>query len=334
MRKTHLVGSVPLADSASVMRALGTTLGPFLDRIPDGETGKRLNWLGWQRAWIAACPALLPSDTPDHYGRRSRFRLAPGASDEDLAFGPLGYGDEAIASYAVFTQLLAAGHLPKHARFQVSLPTPLAITAAYIEPASQEAVEPNIEAALMADLDVILAGINAKQLAIQWDVAIEFAILHAGLPVWFADQEASIVERLGRLARSVPLAADVGFHLCFGDSGHKHFTEPESLAPLVSMANQTAAVAGRPIGWFHMPVPRGRDDAAYFAPLSNYAAAADLFLGLVHLTDGFAGAARRVAAARAFSDDFGVATECGFGRRPPDSVTALLALHREVCEQL
>jgi hypothetical protein len=28
--------------------------------------------------------------------------------------------------------------------------------------------------------------------------------------------------------------------------------------------------------------------------------------------------------------DFGIATECGFGRRPPETVPELLALHRAV----
>jgi hypothetical protein len=28
--------------------------------------------------------------------------------------------------------------------------------------------------------------------------------------------------------------------------------------------------------------------------------------------------------------DFGIATECGFGRRPPETVPGLIDLHREV----
>jgi hypothetical protein len=48
------------------------------------------------------------------------------------------------------------------------------------------------------------------------------------------------------------------------------------------------------------------------------------------LTDGLDGARRRLAAAREVVTDFGVATECGFGRRPPETVLALLDLHRDV----
>jgi len=35
----HLIGSVPLADTEAVFRAVTAELGPWLKRIPDGETG-------------------------------------------------------------------------------------------------------------------------------------------------------------------------------------------------------------------------------------------------------------------------------------------------------
>jgi hypothetical protein len=59
---------------------------------------------------------------------------------------------------------------------------------------------------------------------------------------------------------------------------------------------------------------------------------AELYVGLIHLTDGPEGAARRIGAARDFISDFGLATECGFGRRPPETILALLDLHREIAK--
>jgi hypothetical protein len=47
-RPVLLVGSVPLESSASVFEAVGTRLGDLLKRIPDGETGVRKDWIGWQ----------------------------------------------------------------------------------------------------------------------------------------------------------------------------------------------------------------------------------------------------------------------------------------------
>ena len=72
---------------------------------------------------------------------------------------------------------------------------------------------------------------------------------------------------------------------------------------------------------------------AYFAPLSELQldAGTRLHLGLLHLVDGEAGAARRRAAAAArTARPFGVGTECGFGRQRPEDAPALLELHRRV----
>jgi hypothetical protein len=199
---------------------------------------------------------------------------------------------------------------------------------------TQSVAEPVIEEALLRDLDCILSKVDAQSLVIQWDAAIEFAVLKAGLSVWFDDAEAGIISRLVRLGNAVPDGTDLGFHLCFGDFRHKHFVEPESLEPLVAVANAVGEDVSRAIKWFHMPVPRDRSDEAYFSPLADYQPNADLYLGLLLLTDGIEGAERRVAAARRFRDDFGIATECGFGRRPPETIESLLQLHREACQRL
>jgi len=84
--------------------------------------------------------------------------------------------------------------------------------------------------------------------------------------------------------------------------------------------------------WIHLPVPRERDDAAYFAPLRGLkrASGTELYLGLVHFTDGLAGARRRLAATASAVTDFGIATECGLGRRPPATIADLFRLHAAI----
>lgn len=123
----------------------------------------------------------------------------------------------------------------------------------------------------------------------------------------------------------------MGFHLCYGDAGGKHFKEPADTSLLVKIANAISAESPRPIQWIHMPVPRERDDSAYFAPLRNLKLRPEtrLFLGLVHPGDGIEGTRRRMAMAERFVRDFGIATECGFGRRPPETVPELLRVHAE-----
>jgi hypothetical protein len=43
------------------------------------------------------------------------------------------------------------------------------------------------------------------------------------------------------------------------------------------------------------------------------------------------GSKARVAAAEKFMTEFDVATECGFGRREPDTIPGLLQIHRDLC---
>jgi len=81
-----------------------------------------------------------------------------------------------------------------------------------------------------------------------------------------------------------------------------------------------------------MPVPAERSDGAYFSPLARLelGPGTKLFLGLVHDSDGVEGTRKRIAAAARYVRDFGIATECGFGRRPPQTIPNLLRVHAEV----
>ena len=97
----------------------------------------------------------------------------------------------------------------------------------------------------------------------------------------------------------VPADVELGFHLCYGDAGHQHFTQPTDAAILVRVANALAQGLDRPLNWLHLPVPRDRDDEAYYAPLADLRLGDDteLYLGLVHRTDGMEGTQRRIAGA-------------------------------------
>lgn len=311
----HLVGSVPLTNTSAVLRAAAAQLGGRLRRIPDGETGERAGFIGWQ------VPAFM-----------ELAALAQRNATPDTPLPPLGYAAAALASYPVFAQLRAEGIFPPHVRFQVSLPTPLALVHALVEPDDQPVVEALHAGQLRAELDAILAAVPHADLAIQWDTPLEFAILEGVVPSTYPDPRAAIFERLLRWGGWVPEAVELGYHLCYGDDEGKHFKEPADTALLVAVANHLAEHLDRPLNWVHMPVPQGRDDAAYFAPLAQLRLRpeTELYLGLIHPSDGVEGAERRIAAARPFVADFGVATECGMGRRPPETVPDLLALHRAV----
>jgi hypothetical protein len=119
------------------------------------------------------------------------------------------------------------------------------------------------------------------------------------------------------------------FHFCYGDANHKHAIEPTDMNDMVLIANALAQKISRRINLLHMPVPRERTDEAYFKPLNDLKLKGemDLYLGLIHYTDGLDGTRKRIDMARRFVKRFGIATECGFGRRDPETIPALLKLH-------
>lgn len=326
-RPALLVGSVPLADTEAVMSAIAGALGSCVSRIPDGETGDRFHWISFQRELMAANPAL---EQREDWGPAPQFALRPD-HDGPISFGPLGYASAARDSWAVFQRLQNAGTIRPDQRFQVSLPTPMAVVGLYLEPGSQAAVLPAYRERLFAELEEICAAVPHGKLAIQWDIAVEVMVLEGIRPTYLGTNAFHpIAEMIRDCVAHVPADVEVGLHLCYGDSGGKHFKEPEDTALLVRMSNAILANSPRQVDWVHMPVPIARDDDAYFAPLKGLSLpdGTELYLGLVHYADGEEGCRRRIAAAETAITGFGVATECGIGRRPPETVVPLLELHK------
>jgi hypothetical protein len=247
----------------------------------------------------------------------------------DVVFPPLGYAKAVRESFPVFSSLKQAGVIPAHMKFQVCLPTPIAPTVIYVFPHDQLAIEPCYETAMLAELDDILTVVPPSELAFQWDTAIEFAIIEGSLPHSFKEPEAEMVSRLTRLGNRVPSSVELGFHLCYGDSGGRHFKEPQDTSKLVRVANLVNEGLRRPLNWLHLPVPIDRTDHAYFAPLAKLGLSetTELYLGLVHDRDGVSGTLKRIEAAGRFVKCFGVSTECGLGRRRPETLPELMKIH-------
>jgi hypothetical protein len=282
---------------------------------------------------------VLPPN-PSGYRPLPRVKLRPGASIDTVSFaGGLGYARAAERSWQLFQRLQREAQLPPGWRFQVCLPTPLAPIWVFVEPELQAALESRYEAAMMREVDSIMAVIPHDRLALQWDTAVEFGILDGPARAWFSNAEQGIVERLLRIGRRVPERVELGYHLCYGDAPqgggkHGHFLEPADLSTVVRIG--TALADGLPrLNWLHMPVPVARDDDGYFEPLQHLRLRpeTELYLGLVHDQDGVDGGRRRLSAAsRHTPAQFGIATECGFGRRRPDTITALLELHAQLSQ--
>lgn len=328
----HLVGSVPLGSADSVFRLMSTELGDRLDRIPDGETGPRSDWIVWQYPVLSSRPEFeVCPPGGDPHRALPRLRLRDGETLDALRFEDLGYASAAISSYRVFARRKRDGLIPVHCRFQVSLPTPLAPIAAFVAPENQAGVEPLYEARMLTELATIFDAIPHDQLAVQWDTNFEFAMLDGVMEAWFPDCRAGIVERLVRLGRSVPAGVQLGYHFCHGHERH-HRERPYRAKPFVETANALSLSLSRSLDWIHVPVEEGRVDVRFFETLAELALHPEtrLYLGLLHPVDGIAGAEARIVAAQRFLPDFGVATDCGWGRHRARDIDSLIALHRDV----
>lgn len=331
-RPILLVGSIPLDDAGAVFSAISESIGARVHYVPDGETGERLGWIGWQYSQFAALDALEGTKTKERdYQRRPPLKLREGADLTEIEFGQLGYAKEAIASYRLFLERRDAGQFLPETRFQVCLPTPFAPVYNFVAYGSQAAIQSPYDRAMRGELNTICTAIPNEDLAIQWDVATEMSLFEdvypspSGLPWgWLPD-------RLAELGGWVPPDVVMGYHLCYGSAGNKHWKEPDDLRMCVRVANALVSRLERSIDWLHMPVPIERDDDAYFRPLNGARWSADtsLYLGLVHAGDGVEGTCKRIRVATQYHGEFGISTECGLGRLDAGDVAAILKLHME-----
>ncbi|OCL12984.1 hypothetical protein AOQ84DRAFT_333330 [Glonium stellatum] len=331
----HLVGSVNLPTREDVFRKTCALLPNRLCRIPDGETGDRNFFVFFQREVFTANPVVLRQWDADY----NSLPANPITPDEvvrvveGLLTLHTGYDDCALESYATFCQLKVEGVIPARTRFQVSLPTPANVMCMIADP-FQAALEPVYEEALLRALQRIQTEIPKDDLAIQWDTAAEFAALEGAywphFAPYFDPLKEGVIERLLRLGNAVVEGVEMGFHLCYGDIGHRHFVEPKDMGLLVEIATSILEGVKRPVTWFHMPVPKGRTDNAYFAPLEKLELGkTELYLGLVHAGDE-EGTKKRIKAAQNVVQDFGVATECGLGRTPPEDFESIMQISTAV----
>jgi hypothetical protein len=337
-RDVYLVGSVPMASSSDVFREVSAALGPRLRWLPDGETGDRLDWVAGLEGLFANHPAFEPSGKvfrihPTAPGKMRRV-LKAGFKPEDIDFGNLGYADHAIASYGEFARQQAAGGIPARVKFQVDLVPAHSVLWLFVEDELHAALDPVYNNAVKRELARIAAAIPHDKLAMQFDVASAvFARLERNEQSPYGRDRTEATDKFARIlvdfGDHVPADVDLLYHFCYGDSNHRHVVEPTDMGDMVALANRIDAALSRPVQLYHMPVPRNRFDDAYFAPLKDLRvrAGTDICLGLVHHTDGADGTLRRMATARKHLANFLVGTECGFGRRAPDTIPRLLKIH-------
>lgn len=340
----HLIGSVALPDADSVFRKLAGELGPWLKRIPDGETGERGRWIYWQREMLIAHPDFeLATDIPEMElyewnGRLMRkapyVRLKAGRDPARVKI-ETGYAPAALESYKTFRKLREEGVIPAGVRFQVCLPTAMASAYQHVAPSSIEDFIAIYEPALMGDLKAIVDGIPHDDLSIQWDICQE-VLLYEGYksyPHRPADYKTQIADELVRIGNAVPADVEMGYHLCYGSPADAHLAMPKDTGIMVEMVHRFLPGLKRGMDYLHMPVPQDRTDGAYFAPLRDMKLpeGCEFYLGLIHYNDPEGDKARTAAACKVI-DTFGISTECGWGRTAPERVPGLVSAHRHLME--
>ena len=342
-RDVYLVGSVPMASASEVFAKVSAALGSRIKRLPDGETGERGDWISWLE------PAFSQHSAFEKSGEffrvhasgtgRERYKLKAGIKVQDVRFDNLFYADIAKASYAEFKRLKQAGKIAPGTKFQVDLVPAHSVIWLFLVDGLHAAIDPIYNDALKREIDKIAASIPHHELAIQFDVASAvFARLERNEASSYGRTKAEMQATFGNilidLGNRVPADIDLLYHLCYGDSGHKHVVEPTDMNDMVEFANCLSARIARPVQLIHMPVPRSRSDDAYFAPLARLKLRPEtqLCLGLVHHTDGVEGTLQRLKTAKSHVSNFSIATECGFGRRDPRTIPELLRVYTEVAD--
>lgn len=143
----HFIGSIGLEDTETVFRSIAGLVGNKAKRYPDGETGERHYWIVWQGKIFAEHPSFelsssQPPVRPNDTLVLKRYKLSDDIQPGEIVFEAIGYAREALASYQIFSRLKYEGVIPPQVKFQVSLPTPLAVVATFVDPAHAAGVEP------------------------------------------------------------------------------------------------------------------------------------------------------------------------------------------------
>src|SRR3954462_16041831 len=125
-----LVGSLPAESTEAAFEAGARHFKDLVFALPDGETGRRAAWVGYERERLARPnPDVVvveetasPTGIPRHAYETPVFAIREGV--EALQWDTWPRIDDAIAAYDVFRRLRDEGVIPAGLRFPGGLPVP------------------------------------------------------------------------------------------------------------------------------------------------------------------------------------------------------------------
>ena len=189
-----LVGSLPADSAESALRAAAAFYDGLVFALPDGETGPRSAWVGYERErLVRPNPDVVvvqetesPTGIPRHAYETPVFGIRPGAAG--LHWDSWPRIDDTIAGYQVFRALRADGVIPAELRFQVGLPFPSSALSGFKADvvADYPVAARAFEDLVARELTRLTAAIPPDELAIQWDLAYETQDLE-GVLAWMPE---------------------------------------------------------------------------------------------------------------------------------------------------
>ena len=353
-RNVLLVGSLPFDNEQEAMQIALDVLGDNLVSCPDGEIGVktpenprglRSDWAATAMRNIAANPAFevvkgaefinrstLESENP--YAQRGRLQLRakvpPGEMAAHLNFGYLDYFRE---SYPIFKKLREQANKPG-IKFQVGVPTGFVITMGPLGPLAGLRYRKAFEERLATEVNQIVREAG-DDVIIQIEVPIEMKMATL-LPRFLWGIPLAMIT--GLVKRLDP-AAQIGVHLCLGDSGHRALTHLAMTGLLVPFSNRLVAAWPRThkLVYMHYPFAEANvappTDPAIYAPLNQIKLPEGVrfIAGFIHEKlddDGH----RKVLKAieQAVGHPVEIACSCGMGRRPREEAERLLGVTKAV----
>ena len=289
-RRVHLVGTIPAEDARAALGLVNQTVGAnTVDWLPDGETGRRQNWIGRIIESLRDHPDLTVVKDGDwsDYESTPGFKVKRGHTFDHVELDYFHHFEE---SWPVFQEIRSEIGRPDLA-FQVGIPGPIdiAFAAFGFNPVLGFRHSGPFEDATVDDITRI-HNAAGDEVVFQMEIPIEVEIANrVPAPVrklgvgWLA-------RRILRLIERAPSGTRWGFHLCVGDMNNKSFSQ---LRDATTLAVLTDALIdrfpeGRKLDFVHLPLAHGSEpptlNEAFYAPLSRMSVPPDIRLiaGFAH----------------------------------------------------
>ena len=152
------------------MATIADFLGNYCTCIPDGETGESGYWNKWEEYTFENCEDLkfeviMQTTLGFNYTiKRRLYKIKDGVIPSSLDLGELGYADEAIKSYKTFKILKNKKIINAKVRFQVGIPSAMALVVGFIVTSDQRKVEPAVVKAIKRELKKLQSSIPPEEL--------------------------------------------------------------------------------------------------------------------------------------------------------------------------